>query len=62
MEGTNFSLNDKEFEQIKKLSEEVQPKDLLIFWQFSLKVLDELNIVLNQNLFIIEKNSIIKLN
>ncbi len=50
LEGTNFSLNDKEFKQIKKLSEEVQPKHLLIFWQFSLKVLDELNIVLNQNL------------
>ncbi len=52
LEATNFSLNDKEFEQIKKLSEKISPKTFLIFWQFSLKALDELNIVSNQNISI----------
>tara|TARA_Y100001970_G_scaffold198375_1_gene241361 strand:- start:15548 stop:17221 length:1674 start_codon:yes stop_codon:yes gene_type:complete len=50
LEGTNFSLNDSEFESIKKLSNQVSSKVFLIFWQFTIKTLDELNVVSNQNI------------
>tara|TARA_Y100001970_G_scaffold98307_1_gene123577 strand:+ start:5286 stop:6956 length:1671 start_codon:yes stop_codon:yes gene_type:complete len=52
LEGTNFSLNDEEFKEIELLSKEINPEILLLFWQFTIKSLDELNIVSNQNLSI----------
>jgi len=48
--GTNFSLNDDEFNRIKKLSEKVNNETLILFWQFTIKVLEELDIVSNQHL------------
>jgi len=48
--GTNFSLNDKEFEEIELISKEISPETLLLFWQFTIKALSELDIVSNQNL------------
>ena len=50
--GTNFSLNDEEFESIKEIAKEVKSEILILFWQFTIKTLDELNIVSNQNLSI----------
>ena len=50
IDGTNFSLNDEEFEKIKKISEKVNNKTLILFWQFTIKTLEELDIVSNQNL------------
>ena len=50
--GTNFSLNDEEFESIKEISKEVKSEILILFWQFTIKTLDELDIVSNQNLSI----------
>ncbi len=52
LESTNFSLNDKEFEKIKDLSNKIQNEVLLLFWQFTIKTLDELDIVSNQHLSI----------
>ncbi len=50
LDGTNFSLNDKEFREIELISKEITPEVLLLFWQFTIKTLSELDIVSNQNL------------
>ena len=50
--GTNFSLNDEEFKSIKEIAKEVKSEILILFWQFTIKTLDELDIVSNQNLSI----------
>ena len=50
LDGTNFSLNDVEFKEIELISKEISPEILLLFWQFTVKTLDELDIVSNQNL------------
>ncbi len=52
IESTNFSLNDQEFEIIKKISKNINNQILILFWQFTIKTLDELDIVSNQNLSI----------
>ena len=51
-ESTNFSLNDEEFSKIKKISENIDEQVLILFWQFTLKIVEELDIVFNQNLSI----------
>ena len=51
-ESTNFSLNDEEFLRIKEISYNVANEDLILFWQFTIKTLEELEIVSNQNLSI----------
>ena len=52
IESTNFTLNDEEFSKIKKIANEVSDETLILFWQFTLKTLGELEIVNNQNLSI----------
>ena len=52
LEGTNFSLNDEEFKQISELAATVNSETMMLFWQFTIKTMDELNIVSNQNLSI----------
>ena len=52
LESTNFSLNDNEFDQIKEISSKIDNDILILFWQFTIKTLDELDIVSNQNLSI----------
>jgi DNA polymerase III subunit gamma/tau len=52
LESTNFSLNDVEFNKIKEISNNVNSDILILFWQFTIKTLDELDIVSNQNLSI----------
>ncbi len=52
LDGNNFAINDNEFKEIEKLSNIINSKTLLIFWQFTIKTLDELDIVSNQNLSI----------
>ena len=47
LESTNFSLNDEEFFKIKSLSNQVDPEILILFWQFAISSLDELEIVSN---------------
>ena len=48
--GTNFSLNDEEFNRIKEISGKVSNETLILFWQFTIKALEELDIVSNQHL------------
>ena len=50
LESSNFSLNDEEFSTIKEISNNVDSQILLLFWQFTIKSLEELDIVSNQNL------------
>ena len=50
MDGTNFSLNDEEFNKIKEISGKINNKTLILFWQFTIKVLEELDLVSNQHL------------
>jgi DNA polymerase-3 subunit gamma/tau len=50
IDGTNFSLNDEEFNRIKEISEKVNNETLILFWQFAIKTLEELDIVSNQHL------------
>jgi len=52
LESTNFSLNDEEFSKIKKISNSIDNKILILFWQFTIKTVEELEIVSNQNLSI----------
>ena len=52
LEGTNFSLNDEEFSKIKELSKNTDSRVLILFWQFAIKTLEELDIVSNQNISI----------
>ena len=52
LESTNFSLNDDEFKKIQYLSNQVDPNVLILFWQFTISTLEELNIVSNQHLTI----------
>ena len=48
--GTNFSLNDQEFNKIKEISKNISSETLILFWQFTIKTLEELDIVSNQHL------------
>jgi DNA polymerase-3 subunit gamma/tau len=52
LESTNFSLNDEEFNKIKEISNNIDSEVLILFWQFTIKTLDELDIVSNQHLSI----------
>ncbi len=52
LESTNFSLNDLEFLKIKEISNQVDSEILILFWQFTIKSLEELDIVSNQHLSI----------
>ena len=52
LESTNFSLNDEEFSKIKNLANQVDAEVLILFWQFAISCLGELDIVSNQHLSI----------
>ena len=52
VDGTNFSLNDEEFNRIKEIVKNVTNETLILFWQFTIKTLEELDIVSNQHLSI----------
>ena len=52
LESTNFSLNDEEFSKIKNISNQVDTEVLILFWQFTISSLEELEIVSNQHLSI----------
>ncbi len=48
--GTNFSLNDKEFNKIETISKKISKETLLLFWQYTIKAFDELEMVSNQDI------------
>ena len=52
IDGTNFSLNDEEFQAIKEISNNINSETFILFWQFTINTLNELDIVSNQNLSI----------
>tara|TARA_B100001057_G_scaffold485937_1_gene566313 strand:+ start:89 stop:1741 length:1653 start_codon:yes stop_codon:yes gene_type:complete len=52
LESANFLLNDEEFIKIKEISNELNVETLILFWQFSITFLGELDIVSNQHLSI----------
>tara|TARA_A100001035_G_scaffold280085_1_gene283936 strand:+ start:11938 stop:13590 length:1653 start_codon:yes stop_codon:yes gene_type:complete len=52
IENTDFSLNDQEFNKIKEISNKVDSEVFILFWQFTIKTLEELDIVSNQHLAI----------
>ena len=52
LESTNFSLNDDEFSKIQDISNQVNAEVLILFWQFAISSLEELDIVSNQHLSI----------
>tara|TARA_Y100000590_G_scaffold454689_1_gene601921 strand:+ start:59 stop:1717 length:1659 start_codon:yes stop_codon:yes gene_type:complete len=52
LESTNFTLNDEEFSRIKEISKSIDSKLIILFWQFTIKTLEELDVVSNQHLSI----------
>ena len=52
LESTNFSLNDEEFSKIKNLSNQIDSEVLILFWQFAISSLEEIDMVSNQHLSI----------
>ena len=48
--GNNFSLNDEDFKEIEIISNNTSSEIILLFWQFTIKTLGELDIVSNQNI------------
>ena len=52
LESTNFSLNDEQFLRIKDISNQVDNQLLILFWQFTVRTFQELDVVSNQNLSI----------
>ena len=52
IDGTNFSLNDDEFNKIKEISKNINNETLILFWQFTISTLEELDAVSNQHLSI----------
>ena len=52
IESNNFTLNDEEYNLIKKISNKIDKSVFILFWQFTIKTLSEIDIVSNQNLSI----------
>ena len=48
----NFDLNSEEFQLINNLSKSINTETIILFWHFTIKVLDELEIVTDQNISI----------
>ena len=51
-DGSSFSLNDDEYKKILSLSKKLNTSTILLFWEFSLKTIKEINLVSNPNLSI----------
>ena len=43
LDGTDFSLNDEEFKKINEISERVSASDLILFWEFTIRALKEID-------------------
>ena len=52
IEGTNFSLNDNDYKKISHVSKNIKTEHTLLFWEFALKTIKEINLVNNPNLSI----------
>ena len=49
LNGFNFDLNDSDYKSIKNLKDKVDNKTIILFWHFTIKMLDEIKVVSNQN-------------
>ena len=52
LDSSSFSLNDSDYNNIKTLSKELLTSEVLLFWEFTLKVIKEIHLVRNPNLSI----------
>ena len=52
LESTNFSLNDEQYIKIKNMSDKLDTDVLILFWQFAISSLEELDLVSNKHLSI----------
>ena len=52
LESSSFTLNDNDYKRIVSLSKKINASDILLFWEFTLKTMREINIVSNPNLLI----------
>ena len=52
LESTNFSLNDEQYIKIKNMSDKLDTDVLILFWQFAISSLEELELVSNKHLSI----------
>ncbi len=52
LESNSFGLNDKEHKELKNLNQKIDSKTIILFWQFTIKALEEINLVANQNITI----------
>ena len=50
LEGSDFSLNDEEFKIINKISSNLNSRDIILFWEYTIRTLNEIEIVSNPNL------------
>ncbi len=50
LDGNNFSLNDQDFDNLSTISANLDSKDIILFWKFTLDTIEEINIVSNPNL------------
>jgi len=50
LEGKIFNLNDGEYKKILEIAEKTDSQEIILFWQFTIKTIDELEIVSNPNL------------
>ena len=48
--GSGFDLNDSEHKNIKNLKDKIDNKTIILFWQFTIKMLDEIKVVSNQDI------------
>ena len=48
--GNNFNLNDDDHDRIVKIAESLENSTLLLFWQFTIKTLSEIEIVSDPNI------------
>ena len=52
LDGSNFDLNNNEFDKIKLLSKKLSKKDILMLWQFTLNNLGKIDYIKNQHQFV----------
>ena len=52
LDGSNFDLNNNEFDKIKLLSKKLSKKDILMLWQFTLNNLEKIDYIKNQYQFV----------
>ena len=50
LDGNNFSLNDQDFNDLSSISEILNAKDIILFWQYTIDTIEEINIVSSPNL------------